>query len=144
MYTWRLQVVFEVSAVYFKANGSTSHTTFCRTRIIVYVSIAVTADRSLATNCLIVLGGNESMFSFKCPYVGKPIGIIYGRRKVHTHGLPRPIHVSGFVAFIHCQTTSSRCARVLLCLKYLCLRAGGRSSRISLKNSHIINTSLWN
>jgi len=135
-------VVFEVSAVHFKANGSTSQATFCGTRIIVYVLIAVTAARSLATKSLIVLVGNESLCTFKCPYVGKPIGIWYGNREVHAHGLPRPIHVSGFVAFSHCQTTSSRCAAVLSCLKYLCLRAGCTSSRIPLKNSHKIKISL--
>jgi hypothetical protein len=122
------------------SEGSTSHNILSNT------SYCLCIDRchscpSLATTFLIVLEGNEPMCSFKCPYVGKPIGIRHGNRG-HAHGLPRPIHGSRFVAFSNCQTTSSRCAGVVSCLKHLCLRAGGRSSRIPFKNSHIIKISL--
>jgi hypothetical protein len=142
MQTWRLQVVFEVSAVHFKADGSTSHKHSTEPELLLLQLIAVTAARSLATKSLITLLENESMCSFKCPYVGKPIASRCGNKEGHAHGLPRPINVPGFVTFSHYQIPSSRCAGILSCLKYLCLRAGGRSSNIPHKDSHKITISL--
>jgi hypothetical protein len=103
MQTWRLQVVFEVSAVHFKADGSTSHKHSIEPELLLMQSIAVTAARGFATKSLITLLENESICSFKCPYVGKPIGSRYGNREVHAHGLPRPINVPGFITFSHYQ-----------------------------------------
>ena len=121
-------------------HGSTSHTTFCRTRIVVYVSIVVITARNLPTKSLLVLEGKESMCSFKCPYVGKQSELDTVTEVMHT--VFHAQATSRFFAFIHCQRNSSRCAGVLSCLKYLCLRVGGRSSRIPIKNSNIIKISL--